>query len=230
MTFGHCEVPLFVPSVLSTPQAPHESRIFHTGTPAKVSLRERDPHTELEEPERWNFRNCFTTKRDTHRRKAANFIFTYFFFCGENLSKFPHENIHGETSVLEISKKKTKSSHFQEGKKKEFWNRHILRRKKTGFEIAEICGGFGQIRSFLLLKCVYEGRANPKPLTPKEDNWTDRHLKYYIYRLEWLEHELNYFQLGRNFQKKLIPLCRNFQKHIQAASHLWTRDLPDQIR
>ncbi len=33
---------LFVPSVLSTPQAPHESRIFHTGTPAKGSLRERE--------------------------------------------------------------------------------------------------------------------------------------------------------------------------------------------
>jgi hypothetical protein len=55
-----------------------------------------------------------------------------------------------------------------------------LRRKKTGFEIAEICGGFGLIPSFLLLKHVYEGRANNNPLTPKEDDQTDRHLKYYI--------------------------------------------------
>jgi hypothetical protein len=87
-------------------------------------------------------------------------------------------------SVLENFQNKTKSPHFQEGKKKEFWNRHILRRKKTGFEIAEIWGGFGQIPSFLLLKHVYEGCANPNPLTPKEDdNWTDRHLKYYMYRL-----------------------------------------------
>jgi hypothetical protein len=60
-----------------------------------------------------------------------------------------------------------KSSHFEE-------------KKKTGFEIAEICGGFGQIPSFLLLKRVNEGCANPNPLTPKEDNQTDRHLKYYI--------------------------------------------------
>jgi hypothetical protein len=45
-----------------------------------------------------------------------------------------------------------------------------LRRKKTGFEIAEICGGFGQIPNFLLLKRVYEGRANLNPLTPKEDD------------------------------------------------------------
>jgi hypothetical protein len=34
-------------------------------------------------------------------------------------------------------------------------NRHILRRKKTGFEIAKICGGFGQNHSFLLLKWPY---------------------------------------------------------------------------
>jgi hypothetical protein len=47
-----------------------------------------------------------------------------------------------------------------------------LRRKKTGFEIAEICGGFGQIPSFLLLKPVYEGRANPNPLNPKEQKKT----------------------------------------------------------
>jgi hypothetical protein len=56
-----------------------------------------------------------------------------------------------------------------------------LRRKEIGFEIAEICGGFGQIPSFLLLKRVYEGRANANPLTPMEDNRTYRHLKYYIY-------------------------------------------------
>jgi hypothetical protein len=54
-----------------------------------------------------------------------------------------------------------------------------LRRKKIGFEIVEICGGFGQIPSFLLLKRVYEGHVNPNPLTPKEDDQMDRHLKYY---------------------------------------------------
>jgi hypothetical protein len=53
-------------------------------------------------------------------------------------------------------------------------------RRKTGFEIAEICGGFGQIPSFLLLKRVYERRANLNPLTPKEDDRMDRDLKYYI--------------------------------------------------
>jgi hypothetical protein len=52
--------------------------------------------------------------------------------------------------------------------------------KKNKFEIADICGGYGQIPSFLLLKRVYEGRANPNPLTPKEDDQTDIHLKYYI--------------------------------------------------
>jgi hypothetical protein len=79
-----------------------------------------------------------------------------------------------------VSKKKTKSPHFQEGKKKSFEITTFLRRKKTGFEITEICGGFGQIPSFLLLKHVYERRANPNPLTPKENDRMDRHLKYYI--------------------------------------------------
>jgi hypothetical protein len=46
-----------------------------------------------------------------------------------------------------------KSPHFEEEKK--------------GFEIAKICEGFGQIPSFLLLKRVFEGSANPNPLTPK---------------------------------------------------------------
>jgi hypothetical protein len=32
------------------------------------------------------------------------------------------------------------------------------------------------------LKRIYEGRANLIPLTPKEDDQTDIHLKYYIYR------------------------------------------------
>jgi hypothetical protein len=57
-----------------------------------------------------------------------------------------------------------------------------LKRKQTGFEIVEICEGFGQIPSFLLLKRVYEGCANPNPLTLKEDDRTNKHLKYYIYK------------------------------------------------
>jgi hypothetical protein len=80
--------------------------------------------------------------------------------------KVPHENIHGEASILEISKKKSKLPHFQEGKKKSFFNRHTLRRKKTGLKSLRFVG-FGQIPSFLLLKRVYKGRANPNPFTPK---------------------------------------------------------------
>ncbi len=30
-------------------------------------------------------------------------------------------------------------------------------------------------------KRVYKGHANPNPLTPKEDDRTERHLKYYIH-------------------------------------------------
>jgi hypothetical protein len=41
-----------------------------------------------------------------------------------------------------------------------------LRRKKTGFEIAKICGGFGQIPSFLLLKFM-KGVLTQTPLPPR---------------------------------------------------------------
>jgi hypothetical protein len=54
----------------------------------------------------------------TKRRKAAYFIL---FFVAKIRQKVPHENIHGEASVLEnFQKKKTKSPDFQEGTKKEF--------------------------------------------------------------------------------------------------------------
>jgi hypothetical protein len=67
-----------------------------------------------------------------------------------------------------------------------------LRRKKTGFEIADICGGFGHILSFLLLKHVYERHTNPNPLTPKEDDWTVRHLKR-VLKSPHFEEEKNKF-------------------------------------
>jgi hypothetical protein len=77
-------------------------------------------------------------------------------------------------------------------------NRHISKREKKEvlksphFEIADICGGFGQILSFLLLKRVYEGRVNPNPLTPKEDDWTDGHPTT-VLKSPHLEEEKNKF-------------------------------------
>jgi hypothetical protein len=124
--------------------------------------------------------NCFTTERHTHKG-ATQLIFLIFFnfFVAKIRRKVPHESIHGEASVLEIFQKKNQIATFLAGKKKVLKSSH-LRRKKIGFEIAEICGGFGQIPSFLLLKHVYEGCVNPNRLTPKEDDRTNRHLKYYI--------------------------------------------------
>jgi hypothetical protein len=91
--------------MLSTPQAPHESRIFHIGTPAKVSLR--DTHTHTQRPThrvRKDSRDeIFTTvllPRDTHI-KALNNYFYFYFFVVKIRRKVPHENIHGKTSVLE---------------------------------------------------------------------------------------------------------------------------------
>jgi hypothetical protein len=126
--------------------------------------------------------NCFTIERDTHKGTTQRFFlffFCFFFFVAKIRRKVPHENIHGEATVLENFQKKNQIATFPGGKFFFFKSSH-LRRKKIGFEIVEICGRFGQIPSFLLLKRVYEGCANPNRLTPKEDDRTNRHLKYYI--------------------------------------------------
>jgi hypothetical protein len=44
-------------------------------------------------------------ERDTHKG-AKQLIFNFYFFCGENPLKSPHENIHGEASILKKIKKK----------------------------------------------------------------------------------------------------------------------------
>jgi hypothetical protein len=129
----------------------------------------------------WSPPVSLNQERHTQRRKAAILFLFYLFFVTKIRWKVPHENIHGEGSILEKFQKKKLNRHIsRRGKKKSFEIVTFWGEKKTGFEIAKICGGFGQIPSFLLLKCVYEGCANPNPLTPKDDDRTDRHLKYYM--------------------------------------------------
>ncbi len=128
----------------------------------------------------WSPSISLNQERHTQRRKTTNFIFILFIFCDENPLKSPPQKHTWWSKHFGKFPKKKLNRHISRRGKKEFWNRHILKRKKTNFEIVEICGGFGQISSFLLLKHVYEGRANANPLTPKEDDRTDKHLKYYI--------------------------------------------------
>ncbi len=88
----------------------------------------------------WSPPVSLNQERHTQKCKATNFIFILFFFVTKICWKVPHENIHGEASILEIFQKKIKSPHFQEGKKKRvlksshfeeekrnrFWNRWNL--------------------------------------------------------------------------------------------------------
>jgi hypothetical protein len=114
--------------MLSTPQAPHESRIFHIGTPAKVSLREththreRDPHTELEETREIKFSQLLYYKKDTKKNTKQLILILFFnFFVAKIRQKVPHENIHGEASVLQnFQKKKLNYDISKREKKKEF--------------------------------------------------------------------------------------------------------------
>jgi hypothetical protein len=128
----------------------------------------------------WNPPVFLNQEGHTQRRKTTILFIYLFILWRKSLEKSPMKTYMVKWAFWKFPKKKTKSPHFQEGKKKELWNHHILRRKKTSFEIVEICGGFGHIPNFLLLKRVYEGCVNLNPLTPKEDNGTNRHLKYYI--------------------------------------------------
>jgi hypothetical protein len=69
-----------------------------------------------------------------------------------------------------ISKKKQLNCHISNRGKKRILKSSHFEEKKIGFEIAEICGGFGQIPSFLLSKRIYARCDNPNPCTPKEDD------------------------------------------------------------
>jgi hypothetical protein len=127
----------------------------------------------------WSPPVSLNKERHTQRRKAANFIFILFIFCDENpLKGPPWKHTWWSEHFGKFSKKKTKSPRFQEGKNKSFEITTFWEEKKQVFK-SQICGGFGQIPSFLLFKHVYKGRANPNPLTPKEDDRMDKHLKYY---------------------------------------------------
>ncbi len=59
-------------------------------------------------------------------------------------------------------------------------------------------------------KRVYEGRANPNPLTPKEDddhNRTDRHLKYYIYIDKATYNNLQVFTRSLSILFLMVYIC-----------------------
>jgi hypothetical protein len=65
------------------------------------------------------FGHCFTTKRDTHKGAKQLILFLFIiFFVVKICRKVPHENIHGEASVLENFKKKNQITTFPVGKKK----------------------------------------------------------------------------------------------------------------
>jgi hypothetical protein len=65
--------------------------------------------------------NCLTTERDTHKGATQLILFLFFyFFVAKIRRKVPHENIHGEASVLENFQKKNQIATFLGGKKKSF--------------------------------------------------------------------------------------------------------------
>ncbi len=132
MTFGHCEVPLFL-----------------------------------------------YTKRDTHKSAKQLILFLfYLFFVTKIRWKVPPKTYMVKWAFWTIFKKKNLNRHIsRRGKKRVLKLPHFEEKKNRFWNHWDLWRIWAD---FLLLKCVYEGRANPNPLTPKEDDRTDRHLKYYI--------------------------------------------------
>jgi hypothetical protein len=101
-------------------------------------------------------------RENTHKgAKQLIYLFKKKILWQKSAEKSPMKTYMVKRAFWKISKKKTKLPHFQEGKKKRILKLPHFEEEKIGFEITEICGRFGQIPSFLLLKRVYEGRANP---------------------------------------------------------------------
>jgi hypothetical protein len=112
---------LFVPSVLSTLQAPHESHIFHTGTPAKVSLRERKRERDIQtkrERERATHRARRDSRdeisatallpRETHTKAQSSYFYFYLFIYlwRKSAKKSPMKTYKVNRPFWKISKKK----------------------------------------------------------------------------------------------------------------------------
>jgi hypothetical protein len=90
--------------MLSTPQAPHKSCIFHTHTYT---------HTELEETREMKFlQPLYYQERHTQRRKAANLFILKKNLWQKSVKKSPVKTYMVKQAFWKISKKKTKSRHF----------------------------------------------------------------------------------------------------------------------
>ncbi len=87
----------------------------------------------------WSPPFSLNQERHTQTRKTANFIYLFIYFCDENpLNSPPWKHTWWSEHFGKFSEKKTKSPHFQEGKKKSFeiatfweeknrcWNRRFV--------------------------------------------------------------------------------------------------------
>jgi hypothetical protein len=122
----------------------------------------------------WSPPVSLNQERHTQRRKAVNFIFILFICCDENPLKVPHENIHGEASILENFQKKTKSPHFQEGKKNSFEITTFWGEKKQVLKSLRFVEDLGRFQVFFFWNVFMKGVLTLTPLPPRRTTrWTD---------------------------------------------------------
>ncbi len=99
----------------------------------------------------------FFKPRETHTKAQSSYFYFYFiyFLWQKSVEKSPVKTYMVKRAFWKISEKNLNRHISRRGKKKSFEIATFWGERKTGFEIAEICGGFGQNPSFLLLKRVY---------------------------------------------------------------------------
>jgi hypothetical protein len=90
--------------------------------------------------------------------------------------KVPHENIHGEASILENFQNKTKSPHFQEGKKKSFEIATFWREKKQVLKSLRFVEDLGRFQAFFFRNAFMKGvlTLTPYPRGGRPDGQTPK--------------------------------------------------------
>ncbi len=104
-------------------------------------------------------------ERQTQRRKATNFIFILFIFCDENpLKSPPWKHTWWSEHFEKFPKKKTKSPHFQEGKKKSFEIATFWGEKKQVLKSLRFVKDLGRLQAFFFWNTFMKGVLTLTPL------------------------------------------------------------------
>jgi hypothetical protein len=128
----------------------------------------------------WSPPVSLNQERHTQRRKAANYFFIFLFFCDENpLKSPPWKHTWWSKHFVKFPKRKLNRHISRRGRKKVLKSSHFEEKKKQVLKSLRFVEDLGRFQAFFFRNAFMKGVLTLTPLTHKEDNRTDRHLKYY---------------------------------------------------